>query len=167
MLLGSGTRRFPHEVLPFQIKYRLQFPAGYSCSTACIKTTRTSKLEMQCDSFCSSIRLFIHEPCISLFRFTACWTSVTGATFTILVVHPTWSKHPVSSVGTQSIWFLLTWTFWIASAGVLNGAIPRLFNKNACQHLIYCGHIQALLGKSSLPFYHTSRVTEAVYEQHF
>ncbi|KAJ7472739.1 hypothetical protein FB451DRAFT_1469700 [Mycena latifolia] len=83
-----------------------------------------------------------------LVLFTACWTSVTAATFTILVVHPAWSRHPVSSIGTQSIWILLTWTFWIVSAAVLNGAIPQLFNKDTCQHLIYCGHIRAVFAFS-------------------
>jgi len=79
-----------------------------------------------------------------LILFTACWTSVTAAIFTILFIHPRWSKHPVSSVGSQLIWILLTWTFWIVSAAVLNGAIPQLFNKSTCGHLIYCSHIQAL-----------------------
>ncbi|KAJ7111950.1 hypothetical protein C8R44DRAFT_677605 [Mycena epipterygia] len=79
-----------------------------------------------------------------LVLFTACWTTVTAAIFTILFVHPTWSKHPISSVGSQSIWILLTWTFWVASAAVLISANPQLFNKDTCQHLIYCGHIQAV-----------------------
>ncbi|KAJ7471411.1 hypothetical protein B0H11DRAFT_2283120 [Mycena galericulata] len=79
-----------------------------------------------------------------LILFSACWTSVTAAIFTILFVHPTWSRHPAASVGTQSIWFLLTWAFWIASAAVLSGAIPRLFSKDTCQDLIYCHHIRAL-----------------------
>ncbi|KAJ7683704.1 hypothetical protein B0H17DRAFT_1137627 [Mycena rosella] len=79
-----------------------------------------------------------------LVLFTACWTSVTAATFTILFVHPAWSRHPISSVGTQSIWILLTWTFWIASAALLNSAIPRLFNEDTCRQLIYCGHMRAV-----------------------
>ncbi|KAJ6545001.1 hypothetical protein DFH09DRAFT_1040492 [Mycena vulgaris] len=83
-----------------------------------------------------------------LVLFTACWTSVTAAIFTILFVHPTWSRHPITSVGTQSIWILLTWIFWIASAAVINGAIPQLFNKDACQRLIYCIHIQVVFAFS-------------------
>ncbi|KAJ6561843.1 hypothetical protein B0H19DRAFT_1287203 [Mycena capillaripes] len=82
-----------------------------------------------------------------LVLFAACWTSVTAAIFTILFVHPTWSKHPISSIGTQSIWVILTWTFWLAGVAVLNRALPRLFDKNTCQRLIYCGHIRALFGK--------------------
>ncbi|KAJ7888786.1 hypothetical protein B0H13DRAFT_1626962 [Mycena leptocephala] len=83
-----------------------------------------------------------------LVLFSACWTSVTAATFTIFFVHPKWSKHPISSVGTQSIWVLLTWTFWLASAAVLNHAIPQLFDDETCQRLIYCGHIRAVFGES-------------------
>ncbi|KAF8176125.1 hypothetical protein K438DRAFT_1607645 [Mycena galopus ATCC 62051] len=81
--------------------------------------------------------------------FTACWTSVTAAVFTILFVHPKWTKHPICSVGTQSIWVLLTWTFWLASAIVLNHAMPQLFNKDTCLRLVYCGHIRAIFGTSS------------------
>ncbi|KAJ7249184.1 hypothetical protein B0H12DRAFT_1019774 [Mycena haematopus] len=84
--------------------------------------------------------------------FSACWTSVTGAAFTILFVHPKWMRHPISSVGTQSIWVLLTWTFWLASAVVLNHAIPQLFDKDTCQRLVYCGHIRAIFGPSLLSF---------------
>ncbi|KAJ7168653.1 hypothetical protein C8R46DRAFT_897887 [Mycena filopes] len=84
-----------------------------------------------------------------LVLFTACWTSVTAATFTILFVHPTWSRHPITSVGTQSIWMLLTWTFWLASVLVINHAVPRLFSKETCQHLVYCGHIRAIFGEST------------------
>ncbi|KAJ7614083.1 hypothetical protein FB45DRAFT_1064907 [Roridomyces roridus] len=79
-----------------------------------------------------------------LILFTACWTSVTAAIFSILFIHPTWSKHPVSSVGTQSIWILLTWVLWIASTGVLVSAIPHLFAKDTCAQLAYCTHIQTL-----------------------
>ncbi|KAJ7844785.1 hypothetical protein B0H14DRAFT_2585084 [Mycena olivaceomarginata] len=32
-------------------------------------------------------------------------------------VHPKWTKHPICSIGAQSIWVLLTWTFWLASRG--------------------------------------------------
>ncbi|KAJ6512676.1 hypothetical protein C8R45DRAFT_961060 [Mycena sanguinolenta] len=85
-----------------------------------------------------------------LVLFSACWTSVTAATFTILFVHPKWTKHPLSSVGTQSIWALLTWTFWLASALVLNHAIPQLFDKDTCQRLVYCGHIRAIFAFSVL-----------------
>ncbi|KAJ7081839.1 hypothetical protein B0H15DRAFT_853755 [Mycena belliarum] len=85
-----------------------------------------------------------------LVLFTACWTTVTAATFTILFVHPTWSKHPISSVGTQSIWMLFTWTFWVASAAVLSHAVPELFKKDACQNLVYCNHIRAVFAFSLL-----------------
>ncbi|KAK6996512.1 hypothetical protein R3P38DRAFT_2565570 [Favolaschia claudopus] len=81
---------------------------------------------------------------VRLVLFSACWTSVTAGAFTILFVHPRWTKHPICSVGSQSIWILLTWTFWLASALVLNHAIPRLFASDMCQQLIYCGHIRAI-----------------------
>ncbi|KAK7006224.1 hypothetical protein R3P38DRAFT_1704094 [Favolaschia claudopus] len=89
---------------------------------------------------------------VRLVLFSACWTSVTAAAFTILFVHPKWTKHPICSVGSQSIWILLTWTFWLASALVLNHAIPRLFARDMCQQLIYCGHIRAIFAFSVLEF---------------
>ncbi|KAJ7300730.1 hypothetical protein DFH08DRAFT_908043 [Mycena albidolilacea] len=85
-----------------------------------------------------------------LVLFAACWTSVTAATFTILFVHPKWTKHPICSIGAQSIWVLLTWTFWLASAAVLNHAMPQLFENDTCQHLVYCGHIRAIFAFSVL-----------------
>jgi hypothetical protein len=94
--------------------------------------------------------LYSRNLCLKPPRFAACWTSVTAATFTILFVHPKWTKHPICSIGAQSIWVLLTWTFWLASAAVLNHAMPQLFEIDACQHLVYCGHIRAIFG-TSLP----------------
>ncbi|KAJ7196849.1 hypothetical protein GGX14DRAFT_504672, partial [Mycena pura] len=94
--------------------------------------------------------------------FTACWTSVTAATFTILFVHPTWSRHPISSIGTQSIWILLTWAFWIASAAVLNSALPQLFNKDVCQQVVYCHHIQAIFSASSPSSINVARANDTI-----
>ncbi|KAF7336995.1 hypothetical protein MVEN_02136100 [Mycena venus] len=87
---------------------------------------------------------------MQLVLFTACWTCITAATFTILFVHPKWTRHPISSIGTQSIWVLLTWTLWLASAAVLNHAMPQLFNNDTCQRLVYCGHIRAVFAFSAL-----------------
>ncbi|KAJ7757698.1 hypothetical protein DFH07DRAFT_884850 [Mycena maculata] len=84
------------------------------------------------------------QTAMRLVLFTACWTTVTATAFTIVFLHPTWSKHPIASIGTQSIWMLLTWAFWIASAAVLDGAIPQLFGESTCHKLVYCGHIRAL-----------------------
>ncbi|KAF7374355.1 hypothetical protein MSAN_00319500 [Mycena sanguinolenta] len=85
-----------------------------------------------------------------LVLFAACWTSVTAAAFTIFFVHPNWTKHPISSVGTQSIWVLLTWTFWLASALVLSHTMPQLFDKDTCERLVYCNHIRAIFAFSVL-----------------
>ncbi|KAJ6620079.1 hypothetical protein B0H10DRAFT_1912362 [Mycena sp. CBHHK59/15] len=76
--------------------------------------------------------------------FAACWTCTTTGMFTIFFIHPAWSRHPISSIGTYSIWILLTWMFWVATAAVLNAAMPQLFSGETCQHLVYCGHIRAV-----------------------
>ncbi|KAJ7145074.1 hypothetical protein C8R43DRAFT_890771 [Mycena crocata] len=100
---------------------------------------------------------------MQLVLFTACWSTVTAATFTILFVHPAWSRHPIISVGTQSIWILMTWTFWVASAAVIDTAIPltQLFNKGACQHLVYCGHIQAIFSESIMHLFHDTQFIQS------
>ncbi|KAJ7222938.1 hypothetical protein C8J57DRAFT_1198277 [Mycena rebaudengoi] len=87
---------------------------------------------------------------IRLLLFSAAWTCLTAATFTILFVHPAWSRHPISSIGTQSIWVLLTLIFWITGTVLLNKAIPHLFSKETCAHLVYCGHIRAVFVLSVL-----------------
>lgn len=78
--------------------------------------------------------------------FSACWTAVTAAAYSILFVHPRWSKHPVSSVGAQSLWIIVTWVFWIVGAGLLNSAAARVLVKGACGEVVYCGQIRALFG---------------------
>ncbi|KAF7312654.1 hypothetical protein MIND_00279600 [Mycena indigotica] len=81
---------------------------------------------------------------LRLFLFNACWTSTTSAAFTIFMLHPIYSRHPISSIGTQSIWTLMTWSFWVAGAAVLSNAVPQLFDKTFCDNLVYCGHLQAI-----------------------
>ncbi|KAJ7063565.1 hypothetical protein C8F01DRAFT_83206 [Mycena amicta] len=81
---------------------------------------------------------------LRLIIFAACWTSTTAAAFAIFIIHPTYARHPISSIGTQSIWTLLTWSFWVSGAAVLSNTVPRLFEKDFCQQLVHCGHLQAI-----------------------
>jgi len=80
----------------------------------------------------------------ALLLFSASWTTVTAGAYSILFLHPTWSKHPLSSVGTQSIWVFVTLVQWMVGAGLLNGAIPSLLLRGRCSGIVYCGHIQSL-----------------------
>ncbi|TFK36688.1 hypothetical protein BDQ12DRAFT_609412 [Crucibulum laeve] len=81
-----------------------------------------------------------------LVLFSACWTSLTAGAYTLLFLHPTWSKHPISSIGTQAIWVFATWVFWIAGAAVINASVPGLLVGGSCDGVIYCGQIRALFG---------------------
>lgn len=72
---------------------------------------------------------------------------VTTSVYSILFIHPTWSKHPLSSVGAQAIWVFVTLVFWIVGAGILNGAIPSLLVKGQCYGIVYCGQLQSLFGE--------------------
>ncbi|KAH7925826.1 hypothetical protein BV22DRAFT_1033533 [Leucogyrophana mollusca] len=78
--------------------------------------------------------------------FSGCWTTVTAGTYTLLFLDPLWSRRPVASIGTQAVWVLVTWVFWVAGAGLLNRALPRLFMSGSCVGVIYCGQTQALFG---------------------
>jgi len=83
-----------------------------------------------------------------LLLFSASWTAVTAGAYSILFVHPTWSRHPVSSVGAQAIWVFVTLVLWIVGAGLLNGAIPLVLVKGQCSGIVYCGQIQSLFAVS-------------------
>ncbi|THU80724.1 hypothetical protein K435DRAFT_596761, partial [Dendrothele bispora CBS 962.96] len=78
--------------------------------------------------------------------FSACWTVVTGGAYSFLFIHPTWSKTPIASVGSQSIWVVITWVLWIISAGLLNRSLPSLFIQGVCTTIVYCGQIRSLFG---------------------
>ncbi|KAG2018243.1 hypothetical protein CC2G_007686 [Coprinopsis cinerea AmutBmut pab1-1] len=82
---------------------------------------------------------------IRFLLFSSCWTSLTAAAYSILFVHPTWSKHPGVSVGAQSIWLLVTWILWIVGAGLTNAAVPKLLmDLTTCGEVVYCGQIRAV-----------------------
>jgi len=87
---------------------------------------------------------------IKLLLFSACWTTLTAGAYTLLFLHPTWSKQPISSVGAQAIWVFLTWVLWVAGAGIVNTALPSLLVKGSCDGLVYCGQIQTVVALSVL-----------------
>ncbi|KAF8626117.1 hypothetical protein AX17_006612 [Amanita inopinata Kibby_2008] len=84
----------------------------------------------------------------SVLLFTACWTTITGGAYTLLFVHPTWSKHAVSSIGAQAIWVFVTWLLWIISSGIVNASVPSLLVKARCGDIIYCKQIQWMFALS-------------------
>ncbi|KAF7289602.1 hypothetical protein HMN09_01322300 [Mycena chlorophos] len=81
---------------------------------------------------------------LRLLLFSACWTCVTAAALTIITIHPTYSRHPISSIGTQLIWLVLSWAFWVSGAAVLSNSVPQLFVGSVCDALVYCRHLQAI-----------------------
>jgi len=74
--------------------------------------------------------------------FSACWTTVTAGAYAVLFVHPTWTSHPISSVGMQSIWVFITWLLWIVSSGMINASVPSALSKGRCEGIVYCRQIQ-------------------------
>lgn len=82
----------------------------------------------------------------SFLLFTACWTVVTAAAYSVLFVHPAWSKHALASVGSQSLWAVVTWVLWIVGAGLLNANAYVVVGKGACAGVVYCGQIRGLFG---------------------
>ncbi|KDQ52769.1 hypothetical protein JAAARDRAFT_61776 [Jaapia argillacea MUCL 33604] len=82
--------------------------------------------------------------------FSACWTLATATGFMFLFLHPTWSKHPIASVGSQGLWIVMTWGFWVAGTGILNTNAPALFQGGTCIGLVYCGQLQTLFAFSIL-----------------
>ncbi|KAG2118513.1 hypothetical protein BD769DRAFT_1482232 [Suillus cothurnatus] len=84
--------------------------------------------------------------------FSACWTTVTSGTYTLFFLDPLWSRHPIASIGTQAIWVLVTWVFWVAGAGLFNKSLPRLFMSGSCDGVVYCGQLQMLFGYLTLTF---------------
>ncbi|KAG9315166.1 hypothetical protein JVU11DRAFT_4291 [Chiua virens] len=80
--------------------------------------------------------------------FAGCWTTVTSGTYTLFFLDPLWSRRPIASIGTQAVWILVTWVFWVAGTGVLNKSLPSLFMRDSCQAIVYCGQLQALFALS-------------------
>ncbi|KAG2149035.1 uncharacterized protein EDB93DRAFT_1084637 [Suillus bovinus] len=74
----------------------------------------------------------------------SCWTTVTSGTYTLFFLDPLWSRRPIASIGTQAIWVLVTWIFWVAGAGLFNKSFPRLFMSGSCDGVVYCGQLQML-----------------------
>ncbi|KAI9570625.1 hypothetical protein HD554DRAFT_2083616 [Boletus coccyginus] len=85
--------------------------------------------------------------------FAGCWTTVTSGTYTLFFLDPLWSRRPVASIGTQAVWVLVTWVFWVAGTGVLNKSLPSLFMDDSCVGVVYCGQLQALFALSMLQIF--------------
>ncbi|TDL25749.1 hypothetical protein BD410DRAFT_606650 [Rickenella mellea] len=81
---------------------------------------------------------------LSLVLFSSIWTCLTGGALLLMFVHPRWSQHPAASIGTQSIWLLVTWVFWTAGSGVVNSAVPLLTISSTCTHVVYCQHVRGV-----------------------
>ncbi|KJA16178.1 hypothetical protein HYPSUDRAFT_301973 [Hypholoma sublateritium FD-334 SS-4] len=81
-----------------------------------------------------------------LILFTSVWTSITGGAYTLLFLHPSWSKHPVSSVGAQAIWVFTTWLFWVVGVSIVNPSVANLLDKGSCEIVAYCSQIRGLYG---------------------
>ncbi|ESK86726.1 hypothetical protein Moror_15216 [Moniliophthora roreri MCA 2997] len=81
---------------------------------------------------------------VKLLLFSNCWTVLVDGAYTLLFLHPSWSGHPVSSVGAQLIWVTMTWVFYVAGAALLNHALPLLFLRGICTSVVYCSQLQAL-----------------------
>ncbi|KAG6335671.1 hypothetical protein ID866_3405 [Astraeus odoratus] len=68
---------------------------------------------------------------VKFLLFAGCWTTITS----------------VASIGTQAVWVLVTWVFWVAGAGLLNSS-SRLFTTFSCEGVVYCGQLKALFALS-------------------
>ncbi|KAI6042487.1 hypothetical protein EDC04DRAFT_2658382 [Pisolithus marmoratus] len=75
--------------------------------------------------------------------FAGCWTTVTSGTYTLFFLDPIWSRRPVASIGTQAVWVLVTWVFWVSGTGLLDKSSP-LFTSFSCDEVVYCGQLKAL-----------------------
>ncbi|KAG7451390.1 uncharacterized protein BT62DRAFT_883563 [Guyanagaster necrorhizus] len=78
---------------------------------------------------------------------TACWTCLTAGLYTLIFLHPAHRSHPVSSVGSQGLWLLITWLLWIAGAAIVNRALPSLITRGSCLSIVYCGQLRTLFGR--------------------
>jgi len=86
------------------------------------------------------------SPSTTPHRFTSIWTSLTAGAYTLLFLHPAWSKHPVASVGAQAIWVFITWLFWVVGASIVNKTVSPLVDEKACGSVAYCAQIRGLFG---------------------
>ncbi|KIM64288.1 hypothetical protein SCLCIDRAFT_1213390 [Scleroderma citrinum Foug A] len=79
--------------------------------------------------------------------FAGCWTTITSGTYTLFFLDPIWSRRPIASVGTQAVWVLVTWVFWVAGTSLLDKSSP-VFTTYSCEGVVYCGQLKALLALS-------------------
>ncbi|KAJ3822351.1 hypothetical protein F5880DRAFT_691194 [Lentinula raphanica] len=93
----------------------------------------------------SSSRSALH-----LVIFCSCWTLFTAGVSTILFIHPIWSTHPIASVGSQSVWVILTLCIWFTGTTVLACSLPSQFLDPTCDSLVYCGQMRVLFALSLL-----------------
>ncbi|CAK5268155.1 unnamed protein product [Mycena citricolor] len=84
---------------------------------------------------------------LRLVSFSASWTFVTSALLTILVLHPSWCKYALCSLGAQTLWACITCVLWLASVLVFNRATPIavIFRAEVCAGIVYCQHLQTVL----------------------
>lgn len=120
---------------------------GCSFNTGSITTFQIRRSAQAPSYSCNVSQCSLHHVCQRFSRFSASWTTLTAGAYSILFIHPTWSKHPLSSVGTQAIWVFVTLVLWIIGTGLLNGAVPSLLVRGQCYGIVYCGHIQSLFGE--------------------
>jgi len=76
--------------------------------------------------------------------FASIWTFLSAGIFSLLFLHPTWSMHSISSVGTQGVWLFATWLLWVVGAGVINGSLPDLIDHGDCKGLVHCVQVRLL-----------------------
>lgn len=95
----------------------------------------------------STIRPLAYAQSELCLRFCSCWTLFTAGFLTIMFIHPTWSTHPVASVGSQTIWVIVTLGVWVAGATILACELPA-----QCISVAYCSQIRALFGLFSASF---------------
>ncbi|CAL1717328.1 unnamed protein product [Somion occarium] len=83
---------------------------------------------------------------IRLSLFTAIWTLLCSTAYLVLFAHPALSNHPVASIGSQALWTLATWCFWVACVAVLNQSLPLADADDPCAGAVYCGQVRADFG---------------------
>jgi len=76
--------------------------------------------------------------------FASIWTFLSAGIFSLLFLHPTWSRHSISSIGTQGVWLSTTWLFWVVGAGIINGSLPELIDHGDCKGLVHCLQVRLL-----------------------
>ena len=99
-------------------------------------------------------------------RFSGCWTTLVAGSYLFLFLHPSLSRTPIVSIGTQGIWVCLTWILWIVAAAYLNAVLPFMTVYSQCT-LVYCGQLKALFGKFHISHERNRLTNEASSHFHF